>query len=107
MPAKKTFWKGKTRNSAFGIVFLFFYCFQNFLPTQGQLTHDKILDEIKWKAFLDDKLNNKTDISVFDKIENIVGKGENAGYQHFLFPSMFSKGLFLRGVKRCHCVGMG
>ena len=40
------------------------------------------------------------------RIENIVGKGENAGYQHFLFPTMFSKGLFLRGVKRCHCVGI-
>ena len=28
-------------------------------------------------------------------MENIVGKGENAGNQHFLlFPTMFSKGLF-------------
>ena len=26
---------------------------------------------------------------VFDRVENIVGKGENAGYQHFvLFPQM-------------------
>ena len=23
------------------------------------------------------------------------------------FPTVFSKGLFLRGIKRCHCVGMG
>ena len=23
------------------------------------------------------------------------------------FPTMFSKGLFPRGVKRCYCVGMG
>ena len=23
------------------------------------------------------------------------------------FPTVFSKGLFSRGVKRCHCVGMG
>ena len=29
---------------------------------------------------------------VFDKVENIVGKGENAGYQHFLlFPQCFEK----------------
>ena len=29
-------------------------------------------------------------ISVFDRVENIVGKGENAGYQHFLlFPQCF------------------
>ena len=46
-------------------------------------------------------------MSVVDRVENIVGKGENAGYQHFLFPQRFEKALFLRQVKRCHCVGMG
>ena len=31
-------------------------------------------------------------ISVFDTVENNVGKGENAGYQHFLlFPQCFDK----------------
>ena len=31
-------------------------------------------------------------IYVFDRVENIVGKGENAGYQHFLlFPQCFQK----------------
>ena len=31
-------------------------------------------------------------ISVTDWVENIVGKGENAGYQHFLlFPHCFQK----------------
>ena len=34
-------------------------------------------------------------ISVFDRIENIVGKEENAGYQHFLlFPQCFEKASF-------------
>ena len=34
-------------------------------------------------------------ISVFDTAENIVGKGENAGYQHFLlFPQCFGKATF-------------
>ena len=34
-------------------------------------------------------------ISVFDRVENIVGKGENAGYQHFLlFPQCFVKASF-------------
>ena len=29
-------------------------------------------------------------IFIFDRVENIVGKGENAGYQHFLlFPQCF------------------
>ena len=31
-------------------------------------------------------------ISVINRVENIVGKGENAGYQHFLlFPQCFQK----------------
>ena len=31
-------------------------------------------------------------ISVIDCVENIVGKGENSGYQHFLlFPQCFEK----------------
>ena len=39
-------------------------------------------------------------ICVTDWVENIVGKGENAGYQHLLlFPTMFSKGLFFGVVK--------
>ena len=34
-------------------------------------------------------------ISVFDRVETIVGKGENAGYQHFLlFPQCFEKASF-------------
>ena len=34
-------------------------------------------------------------ISVFDRVENIAGKGENAGYQHFLlFPQCFKKDSF-------------
>ena len=41
-------------------------------------------------------------ISVFDRVENIVGKGENAGYQHFLlFLQCFEKASFpymLKGV---------
>ena len=31
-------------------------------------------------------------LSVFDRVENIMGKGKNAGYQHFLhFPQYFEK----------------
>ena len=30
-------------------------------------------------------------ISVFDRVENIVGKGENASYQHFLLFPRFEK----------------
>ena len=35
-----------------------------------------------------------------DKVENIVGKGENAGYQHFLhFPLCFQKASFLGSLQ--------
>ena len=51
------------------------------------------LDWAKLKAFADDKLIiAKTMISVADRVENMVGKGENAGNQHFLlFPQCFQK----------------
>ena len=53
--------------------------------------NDKFLDVTKLKAFADDRVNvAEMMISVFDRVENIVGKGENAGYQHFLlFPQYF------------------
>ena len=38
-------------------------------------------------------------ISIFDRIENIVGKEENAGYQHFLlFLQCFQKGSPFRSL---------
>ena len=59
--------------------------------------NDKILYVIKFKSFADDKINvAQMMVSVLVGVENIVGKGENAGYQHFLlFLTMFSKGFFL------------
>ena len=54
------------------------------------------MDWSKLKAFADDKLN-VTEKSKFGLgwVENLVEKGENAGFQHFLlFPQKFSKGLF-------------
>ena len=52
----------------------------------GQLfTKRQFLDYNIFTAFAEDKLNlAKMMISVFDREENIVRKGENAGYQHFL-----------------------
>ena len=36
---------------------------------------------------------------VMGRVENIIGKGENAGYQHFLlFPQCFQKVLFIRAI---------
>ena len=55
--------------------------------------NDKILDWSKSKAFADDKINLVEKLNlVLEKVENIVGKGENACYQHFLlFPQCFQK----------------
>ena len=57
------------------------------------LPDNKILDWSKLKAFADDQSNVTQNIKVvFHGIENIVGKEENAGYQHFLlFPQCFQK----------------
>ena len=83
----------------------------NFLPYYGSLCllvhllhiahinslpNNKIFDRSKLKAFADDKIDviEKLKI-VLGRIKNIVGKGENAGYQHFLlFPHSFQKAFF-------------
>ena len=47
-------------------------------------------------------------ISVLGRIENIVEKGENAGFQHFLlFSQCFQKLSVSRGVKSRDCVVIG
>ena len=51
----------------------------------GVTQQKMLLDWSKLKAFADDKIKAlKLMIFVFDRTENIVGKEENAGYQHFL-----------------------
>ena len=67
----------------------------------NSLTNSKILDQSKLKAFADDKLNLiQMAKFVLHKTENIVGKEENAGYQHFLlFPQCFQKALSSRSLK--------
>ena len=75
----------------------------------NSLPNDKILDWSKLKAFADEKINVTEKLKfVLGRVESIVGKGENAGFQHFLlFPQMFSKGLFLRVIKSRDCVEKG
>ena len=65
------------------------------------LPNNKFSDWSKLKAFADDKINVTEKLKfVFGQVENIVGKGENAGYQHFLlFPQCFQKSSFPRSVK--------
>ena len=65
------------------------------------LPNDKILKLTKLKTFAVHKTNvAQMMISVFDRVENIVGKGENAGYKHFLhFPQCFQKAFPWESVK--------
>ena len=57
----------------------------------NSLRSDKFLDLSKLKAFGDDKINVTEKLKfVFARVEIIVGKGENAGNQHFLVFPKFS-----------------
>ena len=52
------------------------------------LPNDKILDWTKFKVIADNKLDvTKIMISLRNRVENTVGIGEDAGYQHFLLSS--------------------
>ena len=57
------------------------------------LANNKILGQSKLKAFADDKIDVSEKLKfVLGKVESIVGKWENAGYQDFLlFPKCFQK----------------
>ena len=67
----------------------------------SSLPNGKILDLSKFKALADNKINVNEQLKfALGKVENTAGKGENAGYRHFLLLSrMFSKGFFSRVVK--------
>ena len=58
---------------------------------QHQMT--KCLDFPKLKAFADDGLNGTQKLTlVLRRVEDVVGKGENAGCQHFLlYQQCFQK----------------
>ena len=53
----------------------------------NSLPNDKFLDWSKFKALADNVSVTKKLKFVLERVENIMGEGENAGYQHFLlFP---------------------
>ena len=57
---------------------------------------NKILRHSNFIPFADNKTIAAGKLkSVLERVENIVGKGENAGYQHFLlFPQCFQDATF-------------
>ena len=93
---------GKGENASFQHFLLFSQCFQKATFSEllevgivwyriKLLPNDKILALSKLKAFADDKFNvAQIVILLLDRIEDIAGKGENAGIQYFhLFPQCF------------------
>ena len=62
----------------------------------NSLPNDKFPYWSKLKAFADDKIDVTQKLRFeLGRVENIVGKGENAGYLHFpLFPQCFQKAPF-------------
>ena len=67
----------------------------------NSLPKNNFFDWSKLKAFADSTVNVAEKLnSVLGRVENIVGKGENAGYQHFLhFPQCFQKSSILGSLK--------
>ena len=78
-----------------------------FCVLSNSLPNNKTLDLSKLKAFAEAKINVRQKLKfVSERMENIYGKGENAGYQHFLpFPECFQKlAPSLRVIKSQDCV---
>ena len=56
--------------------------------TLNSLQNNKILSQSKLTAFADDKVYVTKKIKfIMEWVETIMGKGENAGHQHFLLFS--------------------
>ena len=72
----------------------------------NSLPNDKIMDRSKLKAFADDNFSLALIIwFVCSTVENIVEKGENAVYQHFLlFQQCFLMTFFLWSLKIWDCL---
>ena len=69
------------------------------------LPNDKILDRSKMKDLAENKIYMTQKLNfVLGRLENIVGKGENAGHQHFLlFPQCFQMLCFSGSFKSELC----
>ena len=75
--------------------------------TTEPFTKRQILESSKLKVFADDIFkSDENGRKLSKRVKNTVEKGEIARYDS-PFPTVFSKGLFPRGVKKRHCVGMG
>ena len=71
---------------------------QNKVYTLTLYPKGKIINWARFNAFAEEIINLAKKLKfILGRVENILGKGENAGYQHFLlFPHCFQK-LFFSG----------
>ena len=70
------------------------------------LPYNRILDLYRLKAFADDKINVTQNLKfILERVENIVGKGENACYKHFLLLPQYFQSFFFRVVKKSGLCG--
>ena len=70
--------------------------------------HDKVLGQTKLKGFADDKLNvTKMVISVFDRVEYMVGKGEIACTSNFSFSNNVFKRVLSQTRQKVSSCGNG
>ena len=69
----------------------------------NSLPNNKLLDQSKFKELADNKINATKKLKfVLGMVENILGKGENAGYKHFLlFPKCFQNPLSSGSFRDC------
>ena len=67
----------------------------------NSLPNEKFLDWAKLKAFADNKINVTEKLKfILARVENFVGKRDNAGFQHFLhFPQCFQKAFYTGSFK--------
>ena len=81
-------------------------CVQNNHKIMLTLPNHKVLGQSELKASADDKIKFAIMmIFVFNRVGNIVGKGENAGYQHFLlFTQCFQKPFYFGSLEVGSCV---
>ena len=77
-------------------------------PSLNPLPDDNFFYSSKLKEFAADNFKfDKNGRKLSKQVEN-TGKRGNCSLRAISpFPTVFSKGLFPKDVKRCHCVGMG
>ena len=93
--------KGLNQNPSWKWIMIMCNCLTHYQTTNFRLFQNERVWDNNFKF---DKNGRK----LSKKVENTVGKRRNCSLRAISpFSTVFSKGLFPRGVKRCHCVGMG